>query len=288
MALRQSRLRIVDLRFLTCCLRLTMVCLVELGISLVPTEARRFDTPIPPADAERGDVWVSPRDDAEMVFVRAGAFLRGSEHGTENERPQREITLAAFWVDRYEVTNEQFLRFAQQGGARPGRRWREFAAPDRARHPVRGVRWADAIAYAAWAGKRLATEAEWEKAARGTDGRTFPWGNGWSSSCCNSGCPGDGFEQTAPIGSFPSGASPYGCEDMAGNVWEWCFDLYGKLYYEIAPLFNPPGIEKGRLRVVRGGSWMDEPGVLRCAARAHTDPNVEDSVTGFRCVLSAP
>ena len=199
-----------------------------------------------------------PPPPAEMILIPAGEFIMGSPEGEgdANEHPQHPVFLNAFYIDKYEVTNALYKQFMSATGHIAPLFWddEEYNHPNQ---PVVRVTWHDAVAYAEWAGKRLPTEAEWEKAARGTDGRIYPWGNEWDSSKCNSGVSGDGYEYTAPVGSFPAGASPYGVMDMAGNVWEWCADWYDKDYYSSqSSQQNPKGPDSGTYRVLRGGSWV--------------------------------
>jgi iron(II)-dependent oxidoreductase len=244
----------------------------------------------PPTGARKGQVWVSPKDGKEMVYVPAGEFLMGSrdDEAPEWECPQRKVYLDAFWIDKTEVTNAEYRKFAEARDHRNPQHWDdpEFNQPQQ---PVVGVRWADATAYAGWAGKRLPTEAEWEKAARGSDGRRYPWGNEEpGSSRCNLSGSGDGYATvTAPVGSFPSGASPYGCLDMAGNVWEWCADRHDSNYYKYGPTRNPKGPDSGTAWVIRGGSWGDISRNVRCANRIFDLPGTGQEFTGFRCARDA-
>jgi len=266
-----------------------------------------WSTQEPPTIPEAGDVWVNPRDGKAMVYVRAGVFLMGSPdgEGDEEERPQRSVYLDAFWIDKTEVSNAEYTRFMAATGHRTPyflpKHWNStwYDHPDQ---PVVGVSWEDAVAYAQWAGKRLPTEAEWEKAARSADGRRYPWGDAWDlthNRRCNfsdrndprgpeQASADDGHAYLAPVGSYPRGASPYGCLDMAGNVWEWCSDWYGPDYYAGAPLRNPRGPESGRYRVIRGGSWSYDQTYLRCATRDSAHPacrQFDDG--GFRSLLPA-
>jgi formylglycine-generating enzyme required for sulfatase activity len=240
---------------------------------------------------------ISPMDGAEMVLIPAGEFLMGSPkgEGDSDEYPQHTVYLDAFYIDKYEVTNAQYKKFMDATGhAAPGY-WNDnsFNKPEQ---PVVGVNWFDAEAYCKWANKRLPTEAEWEKAARGTDARKYPWGNEepnaggiWRANY-NIGKKGadDGFQFTAPVGSFSAGVSPYGIHDMAGNVWEWCADWYDKYYYSGSLKNNPKGPSKGRSRVVRGGSWLDVGYYLRAANRGKCVIEEEEyfnrtTILGFRC-----
>ncbi len=202
-----------------------------------------------------------------------------------DEKPQRLVYLDGFWMYQCAVTVAQFSRFCRETGrlmpANPPWGWHDD-------HPMVNVSWEDATAYAGWAGGALPSEAEWEKAARGTDGRTYPWGTSWDAArCCHSvGVRSPG--KTAPVGSYPSGASPYGCLDMAGNVWQWCADWYGADYYRSALTRNPTGPEQGKKRVVRGGSWsIDSARDLRACGRYSSEPASGWSLLGFRCVLHA-
>jgi formylglycine-generating enzyme required for sulfatase activity len=227
-------------------------------------------TPTPEPTLGIGSTIVNPVDGAVLVYVPEGEFLMGSEDDDawDDEKPQRLVYLDAFWIYQHPVTNTQFAAFVDASGHQTmaeetgwawvwdGRNWMQtegatWGAPEgpgsslaeRGDHPVVQVSWFDATAYCQWAGGRLPTEAEWEKAARGTDGRRFPWGDdpvaGDRANFCDVNCPmnwadesrDDGYAGTSPVGSYPAGASPYGALDMAGNVWEWVADLYGADYY---------------------------------------------------------
>lgn len=239
-------------------------------------------------------------NNSPMILIPAGLFEMGSESGDANERPIHTVILDNYYIDQYEVTNEQFAIFLNKQGNQieGGVAWLDVGAEDMhihqsgsmwqadegyGDHPVVEVTWYGANAYCEWRGARLPSEAEWEKAARGMDGRTYPWGEGISCNLANfSGC----AEDTSPVGSYPDGASPYGVYDMAGNVWEWVNDWYDSNYYSTSPQSNPTGPGSGQERVVRGGSWADFSTYLRTAARGWLSPDLSQNIWGFRCARS--
>ena len=218
---------------------------------------------------------------SQLVPIPAGAFLRGSER-SKDEAPQREIYLSAYQLGRTPVTVGMWQEYCKATHRKmpdpPTWGW----LPD---HPVVNVSWDDAKAYARWAGLSLPTEAQWEKAARGTEGREYPWGGLWDASkCANS---TNLNKRTAPVGKYPAGASPYGILDMAGNVWELCADWYQADGYAHAPDRDPSGPLKGEARILRGGSWYNHSAdYFRCANRYRYTPNDWDIDIGFR--LASP
>ncbi len=259
--------------------------------------------------------------DRTTVSIPAGAFLRGSDTAHWDERPARPITLDGFAIDRFEVTNAQFQRFLLATSQPAPPYWTGTAYPtDQADYPVTGVTWEQAAAYCRWAGKRLPTEAEWEKACRGTDGRLYPWGNTWDASNANldplAGSserqPGgaEAVEWDAayallrsthtspgscglrPVGSYPAGASPYGVLDMAGNASEWVADWYAFADYSQLPDHNPRTTGPEWNHALRGSAWYDPNGspawsqdLSRCSAR-NSSHDTRDPRVGFRCAIS--
>lgn len=212
---------------------------------------------------------LSDKELEKMIEVPAGFFLMGADDGFADERPQRRVYVKRFLIDKYEVTNKRFLA----AGMRPARSF--GSAYDMPGLPVVGVSWNQARQYCDRVGKRLPTEAEWEKAARGADGRFFPWGNFWDPALANDG------RGPKPVGSYPGGASPYGAHDMAGNVWEWVFDPYDRAN-------DKPSAQATERRVLRGGSWNYAAVFLRTSYRRHERPDFVEHRIGFRCVKDAP
>jgi formylglycine-generating enzyme required for sulfatase activity len=226
-----------------------------------------------------------------MDLIPGGVFIRGSQpgEGDTDEMPQRPIYVSPFYIDQYEVTNGQYTQFVK--ATQFPRAFVPFfedeitkiTAPDL---PAVGVSWEGAAAYCKWEDKRLPTEAEWEKAARWEDGRTWSWGNTYEVGRANLAGSDDGFQYTAPPGTFKAGRSPYGPYDMIGNVDEWVADWYEDDYYEKAPSKDPKGPEKSRNKVFRGGSWNDMSLNARAAKRYAAEPRRTDAIIGFRCAMS--
>ena len=279
--------------------RTLLFCVLAALLLLSPGRfARAADDPkIPAAGATR----MNPKDGAEMVYVPAGEFLMGSTDAEidaafrdasahykivekewyTSQGPKRRVCLDGYWIYKNDVTVAQYRMFCQATGRQmpdaPGWGWKDD-------HPIVRVTWADARAYCDWAGAALPTEAQWEKAARGGDGRKYPWGNKWDPGklWCSV---GEERTSTAPVGTYPAGASPYGALDMAGNVCQWCADWYNKDYYRNGVTNNPNGPATGHFRVLRGGSWNDDDGLLfRSAFRRHGGPSPWLDGDGFRAV----
>ncbi|MCZ6681434.1 MAG: SUMF1/EgtB/PvdO family nonheme iron enzyme [Candidatus Poribacteria bacterium] len=238
---------------------------------------------------------IHEKDNARMHLVPAGEYIMGTpeEVSRSDESPAHAVRLDPFYLDQFEVTNAQYEQFMAETDHPAPLFWEDLQLnqPD---YPVVGVTWDDAKAYADWAGKRLPTEAEWEIAARGSDPREFPWGNAFDEDVdgetihANIAGDVDGFELTAPVGSFPTGASEFGVHDMAGNVMEWVADWYDPEYYKESPVANPTGPISGLGRVLRGGSWGDMPDEVRSAKRRSLLANLADRTIGFRCALDTP
>lgn len=261
---------------------------------------------------------VSPRDGVALVHIPAGTFLMGSGKSEKNERPERKVQLSAYWIDQTELTASRFARFAEatqhrttaeaekwawvwddslnkgKGGWRrekdvswrnpsgKGSDWK--AMPEQ---PVSQVSWTDADAYCRWAGRRLPTEAEWERAARGDDGRKYAWGNERDPKRANLHGGEDGFPGVAPVGRFPQGASPFGVLDMAGNVWEWVTDWYHPQAYKTMAAKDPKGPAKGTRRVVRGAAWGSPIDWATTTNRYDRLPPYRNNKIGFRCAQDA-
>jgi formylglycine-generating enzyme required for sulfatase activity len=223
---------------------------------------------------------IDPCTPGSMVFVPAGWFSMGQDEGRRSNQPRRRVYLDAYAIDCTEVTNAAFGLFvADVGYVAAG--WDASLAEEHADEPVAGLLWAEADAYCRWRGDRLPTEAEWEKAARGEDGRCYPWGDEWDAEATNTLEGGRGG--VAPVGSYPGGASPYGVLDMAGNVAEWVSDYFDFAYYSYAPDRNPQEPEEVLDHGIRGGSWASPPEHALTFFRDSSHSVLPNWRVGFRC-----
>ncbi len=233
------------------------------------------------------------KDGSVLVRIPAGEFLMGSEEGYPAEKPVHCVVLDAYYMSKHAVTNAQYARFVAETGYRIPHlddpraqqdnwdREKRTYPPGRAQHPVVLVSWHDAQAYCTWAGGRLPTEAEWEKAARGgLEGKRYPWGDEITPSLANY----DNQTGTTPVGIYPPNG--YGLSDMAGNIWEWVADWYDAKYYSRSPRENPIGPEKGAVRVLRGGAWLLFAQFCRVAYRFRNSPDFRFNLIGFRLARS--
>jgi eukaryotic-like serine/threonine-protein kinase len=255
-----------------------------------------------------GSIMISDKDGMILMHVPAGEFTMGSKAEDalplcekfgvscpldllRNEEPPHTVYLDAFWIDQTEVTNAMYIKCVQAGKCEPPTEPKSYTRDSYydntqfAKFPVVLVAWGDAEAYCAWADRRLPTEAEWEKAARGEDARVYPWGNDFpSNDLLNF---RDFIGDTTVVGKYPSGASPYDALDMAGNVWEWTADWYDGTYYASSPSSNPPGPDSGTERVLRGGGFGSRIYTYRSTFRYIGAPADTYPWVGFRCAMSA-
>ena len=263
------------------------------------------------AETQMAQIRIDPEYET-MVLVPEGEFVMGDEQGNSTEQPERRIYLDRYWIDKYEATFVQYYAFVNTTGHRKPRlagylsvETRDLPRLMNPFSAVVGVSWDDAVAYCHWKGKRLPTEAEWEKAARGTDRRKWPWGNEERAEYANLNGDADGSRYTSPVGAFTKDRSPYGAFDMSGNVMEWVADWYQEDYYAVMPARNPQGPEKGvqtahfsEQRVIRGASWNDSLERARTTVRFKMNPTYQDMSTGlaigyrdvtigFRCAKTA-
>lgn len=245
-----------------------------------------------------------------LVYVPAGEFMMGASaddpYALLRETPPHTVYLDGFWIDSTEVTNAMYARCVAEGACSQPAQDGSFSRSSYhmeescGAYPVIYVTWDQAQEYCQWAGRRLPTEAEWEKAARGTDGRLYPWGDeeptGAMANLCGIECRAepndpaiaDGFVDTAPVGYFPADSSPYGALDMAGNVSEWVADRGDSGYYVVSPANNPTGPTTGRTRVIRGGLFAIIPRGARVTVRSFLLPYAANEATGFRCAVPVP
>ena len=235
-------------------------------------------------DGSTGGAWQTGTQDVPMALVPAGDFMMGSNLA-DDEMPVHRVYLNAFYMDTYEVTVGQYAKYLEATDMEEPPDWSIMNQPQHQKRPVVNVDWEDAVMHCKWAGKRLPTEAEWEKAARGTDGRIYPWGNEAPTRLLANYGRKEWNNHLAlvPVGSFEEGKSPYGIYDMAGNAWEWVSDWYDYDFYKNSPRRNPIGPATGDSKVVRGGSWLYVSEFLRSAHRFAAQPTNRHFGYGFRC-----
>ena len=228
-----------------------------------------------------------------LLVIPAGPFTMGTYptglRKTDPEEPQRSVTLDAYAIGIYHVTNKQYAHFVKETRYRQPIYWGDARFNDKD-CPVVGVSWYDVNSFIEWLNNltgnsfRLPTEAEWEKAARGTDGREYPWGNNWDLNRTNTS--ESKIKKLLPVGSFPEGISPFGCYDMAGNAYDWCSDWFHIETYKHSPMENPMGAIDGRRKVIRGGSWQPRGEyAARCANRAAKEPAEASHNVSFRIAI---
>jgi len=246
--------------------------------TLVPTPTITLtSTPVPSV----GSIMTNPIDNALMVYVPDGQFIMGSEdkYSWPNDQPSNVVFLDAYWIHQTEVTNSQYRKCIEDGHCSGA----IMTYPDD-NYPAVHVNWYQAKSYCEWIGGRLPTEAEWEKAARGTDGWIYTWGN--DDPTCELANWSECDTRAMPVGRHHPGASYYGALEMAGNVREWVSDYYEEYYYRSSPLSNPQGPSSSKYKVIRGGSWYQGGRYLRTSSRQGEDPNCSGNYNGFRCVYS--
>jgi len=250
---------------------------------------------------EAGSRETREQDGMTQLYVPPATFLMGAEESDpeagEGEKPAHPVTLDGYWIDETEVSNMQYVLCVEAGKCAPSK-FVDNQLYNGENYPVVGIDWLDAQDYCTWAGGRLPTEAEWEYAAKGNEGFIYPWGNEYNGNflnACDLNCSeswadlevDDGFSMSAPVGSFPDGASWVGALDMAGNVWEWIQDWCGE--YDHGSLENPPGPDDGRCKIIRGGAWASPPAGLRTTYRiintSEISPDIRHPNIGFRCVI---
>ncbi len=284
---RKSDLRSISI---TAIVGLVIAALSLCGISLWALNGALNPKPTATPTLDIVSTQISPIDGMVQVYVPAGSFQMGSDSGDPDEKPVHPVMLDAFWIDHTEVTNAMYTLCVEAGKCSPPSSSKSYTRDNYYgdaqynNYPVIYVSWDNANAYCDWAGRRLPTEAEWEKAARGTDGRTYPWGNDApDSNLLNF---NSNVGDTTEVGAYPSGASPYSALDMVGNVWEWVNDWYDEAYYGNLPSENPQGPASGQYRVLRGGSWSFGVGGVRAAYRDRGEPGYFSGRIGFRCARS--
>lgn len=269
-----------------------LVGLLAMGAGEVPTNSTSPAAPIE----------LTGKDGAPMVVIPEGPFIMGSNDGAGNERPEHKVYLEQYAIDKFEVTIGRYAKFLGAAKHASPSAWDDDSVTAAGDRPAVGLSWLDAEAYCKWAGKRLPTEAEWEKAARGTDGRRYPWGHMqpfvdianynrgvWVSDAVTLAPVASGVQgMSVRHGTKEGGKSPYGLYQMAGNAAEWVADWYDREYYRKSPERNPKGPAEGDKRVIRGGSWNDPPSGIRTTVRVSAEPDFQDRTVGVRCAMDVP
>ena len=267
--------------------------------SQLPMGAHEVSQPKQQARSPESLHYRNPKDGYEMALIPRGKAIFGAgpddpyflESAADREKPQFKADLPEFYLGRYCVTNEQYFKFVQETGHRPPDQadmetpvWRNGKYPaEKAKHPVVCVSWHDAKAYCVWAGLGLPTELQWEKAARGFDGRIYPWGNEWDGKKLRN-YSNKGLETACAVDDYPEGTSVFGTFNMSGNVWEWCEDWYEETAYERYARKDLTLPHTGQSKILRGGSWHgDAPLPFRCGARLPKNPDDKAYWSGFRC-----
>lgn len=282
-------------------------CLLDIGADFI----RYFKSKGWDIKKNENDYWEAFYMDYDitMIYIPPGKFIMGADDGGGNEEPAHEVSLDGYWIGKYEVTFAQYDQYCDETGKKKP----DDGGMGRGNRPVVRVSWYDAVAYCDWLSQEtglefdLPTEAEWEKAARGTEGLIYPWGNEFDKNKCNSS--ESGLRRTTPVGTYPSGKSPYGCMDMVGNVLEWCVDWFDSQYYKRKPakhpkgplewradwregesykknpVKNPQGPMEGALRAKRGGGYFFEATYCRASCRFEGLPFPSDFQVGFRLVM---
>lgn len=302
--------------------RIASILLIFLVVSTIESDSPQSDDEFPQmirSSIDGASMVLVPEGEflmgssAEQIDEIAGSKVNLRELMKAHESPQHTVYLDSFYIDQYEVTNAMFQTFVDETGyvtdaekygwgfhwegynewfRISGANWRApmgagSSIAGKLSHPVVQVSYNDANEYVKWANKRLPTEAEWEKASRGTDARIYPWGNKWNPNNVNGSDKGP--HTTTPVGSYPGGVSPYGAYDMVGNVWEWVSDWYHHAYYQVSPYRNPKGPLTGTHRVLRGGCWLNVKYSTRCGHRDNhvSTPDFRIHLGGFRCAQDA-
>ena len=283
------------------CQRLRTHCLVAIALALFqcllftgsaetadlsPSPSRAV-APMPSISrvAEPPAKLIGTRQDTPMVLIPAGEFAMGSDRGQEDEQPVHRVSVKPFYLDIYEVTVSRYSEFLAAQKPETPFKWNEATAGPHEQKPVAGVNWYDARDYCRWVGKRLPTEAEWEIAARGNEGRIYPWGSVHPTKAhANAGqTRWQGYDALSNVGRYELGKTPDGVYDLAGNLWEWVADLYDPTYYQFSARDNPKGPSAGPLRALRGGAWNNDSMTIRSANRAGYAPDTRRNDVGFRC-----